>query len=393
MWSANTLFTLAVVLPPVALFAPRGTVVIGALAAIAALRDRETRVHARDLLISPFGIVLAIALVWPLATTFWSPDTDRALGVWGSLAAITVAGTILLAAGRTAANNAPGRVAQGLLVAGVLFGVLATIELASGRWLTGLVRGSTLVEVMSRGSAILAIMVFPIAVAAWRRGGVPAAGAFLFALIGIVVALPMMAAVVAVMAAVLVGAALWGWPRVGWGALHLGILAAVLLVPPGLLLIDTSGLSYAATGIPENWLHRVHMWRFAMERFAEAPIFGWGLDGARALPGGTAQIPQLNGHAPYLPLHPHNAAIQLWVELGVVGAVLAGTIVSFFLTRIRLLHTERQARAAMAASVTAWFVIAELSFGFWQNWWLAVPWIAAAFWRAIAEPTRPQRAT
>jgi O-antigen ligase len=188
-------------------------------------------------------------------------------------------------------------------------------------------------------------------------------------------------------------AAVWAWPRAGWALLHLGVLVCLLVLPWFALTYDPGGLSHAATGIPENWLHRLHVWNFAMERYLERPIAGWGLDAARLLPGGTGQVPQLRGHAPYLPLHPHNMAVQLWLELGAVGALLAAGLVSVVLTRFRLLHTERPVRAAIAATFAAWFTIAYLSFGLWQNWWVAVPWIAAALWRAIADPRRPQPAT
>ena len=41
--------------------------------------------------------------------------------------------------------------------------------------------------------------------------------------------------------------------------------------------------------------------------------------------------------------------------------------------------------AGGAALFSAYYVLGALSFGVWQNWWLALPWIIAALLRATAE--------
>ena len=84
---------------------------------------------------------------------------------------------------------------------------------------------------------------------------------------------------------------------------------------------------------------RVAIWRFTTERVVERPWLGWGMDASRMWPG-------------VIPLHPHNAALQVWLELGVVGA-------------------------ACAAVAIAYLTIGALSFGVWQEWWLGLGVLAA----------------
>ena len=63
----------------------------------------------------------------------------------------------------------------------------------------------------------------------------------------------------------------------------------------------------------------------------QRPLLGWGLDTSRAIPGGTDLRP-IHYIVPWsdkpithpdqnLPLHPHNAALQIWLELGLFGVI------------------------------------------------------------------------
>jgi O-antigen ligase len=67
--------------------------------------------------------------------------------------------------------------------------------------------------------------------------------------------------------------------------------------------------------------------------------------------------------------HPHNAALQIWVELGVVGAILAATALGLLLRLIAGLRTEALApRLALLMGAAA---VSLVGHGAWQGWWPA----------------------
>ena len=82
-----------------------------------------------------------------------------------------------------------------------------------------------------------------------------------------------------------------------------------------------------------------------------------------------------------MPLHPHNGALQAWLELGPLGALAAATAAILVTFRARRLDWMNAgiAVAMLAAYSVPWLV----SYGIWQSWWLALGWLLAAIAAAI----------
>src|SRR5690606_39588022 len=108
---------------------------------------------------------------------------------------------------------------------------------------------------------------------------------------------------------------------------------------------------------PQSWADRVGYWGRAADLTASEPILGWGLDASRMF-------------SPGIRLHPHDAALQVWLELGLVGAFAAAIVWGMTFARIARPRPGLVA-GAQAAAATAYFVIGAVSFGVWQGWWLA----------------------
>jgi O-antigen ligase len=143
--------------------------------------------------------------------------------------------------------------------------------------------------------------------------------------------------------------------------------------------------------LPQSALHRLEMWEFVAGRIEERPLLGYGLDGSRVLPG--AAEPYRLGGGQVMGLHPHNAPLQIWVELGLPGAAFAGFALFVIFRRIGAAARSRSCAAAgIGAGVTA-LTIASLSFGIWQTWWLASLVLAAPLTavvsRGIASTPQP----
>lgn len=71
-----------------------------------------------------------------------------------------------------------------------------------------------------------------------------------------------------------------------------------------------------------------------------------------------------------MPLHPHNALIQIWLELGIVGVILVGAIFSLIVALIPSSLHNRARPATLIATTACAFTIAQLGFGIWQGWWM-----------------------
>lgn len=163
-------------------------------------------------------------------------------------------------------------------------------------------------------------------------------------------------------------------------------IIAVLVVfggPMSTTLIPAPPDSFDAWGWRHTSLHhRLTIWRFAGGRIMEKPILGWGMDGARTLPGGEEELslalPDGSGtvQEQLLPLHPHNAILQIWLELGVLGAAAMAALLWVVAGKAACLP-DRYARAMAFASLAAATLIACSSYGLWQGWWQAALWIAA----------------
>lgn len=144
-----------------------------------------------------------------------------------------------------------------------------------------------------------------------------------------------------------------------------------------------------------SMMHRLKIWEFAATRALERPVLGWGLDAARRIPGGQDRIRPSDLGIPeqrFLPdilnrmqikrkndfqlrnlrLHPHNAALQVWLELGLIGVILVCAIVGRAIW-LAAATGNWQAVPVAAGGV----VLASLSFGVWQGWWVATLLVAA----------------
>jgi O-antigen ligase len=85
-----------------------------------------------------------------------------------------------------------------------------------------------------------------------------------------------------------------------------------------------------------------------------------------------------------MPLHPHNAILQLWIELGLPGAILGAALAILAIRGILARAEDVLWRAAALGLIAASLLIAFLSYGLWQRWWMSTLWLSAALMVATA---------
>jgi hypothetical protein len=121
--------------------------------------------------------------------------------------------------------------------------------------------------------------------------------------------------------------------------------------------------------LPFSFLHRIEIWNFASNLVFERPLIGWGLDSSRSI--AEKVIVERGGYEfPVLPIHPHNAFLQVWLELGLIGV---GFGIAIGLTVLRGIgEMPRQSQPVALAAFAGTMAMISVAYGIWQIWWLGV---------------------
>jgi O-antigen ligase len=156
-------------------------------------------------------------------------------------------------------------------------------------------------------------------------------------------------------------------------------LAFVFILPLSILAYDHGGTT--AHWIKHSGQHRVEIWHFAAERALDKPLLGWGFNASRYIPNGNEVSHFLPAGQSIIPLHPHDAFLQVWLELGAIGAIIVGAML---LLTLRIVDQWPAAVARFTLpGYAAGLVIAGLAFGIWQSWWMATLAFSVATYRMI----------
>ena len=243
--------------------------------------------------------------------------------------------------------------------------------------------------IFNRTSVTLLVVMVPLAALAWARGlrGL--------ALVGLVAgaAAVTRAASAAALLGLLVAALTYGMaralPRAGLALAGLGLLGALALSPvEGDLLARAmpEALHQRLSGSSSH--ARVAIARAFGAAVAEDPWrgAGFGTSGRfEAVP--TAQRLDPDFRAMLAVGHPHNSFLQVWAELGLVGACLAATVIALCLRA--LAGWPPPARAAALALIAGAAAVAFVGHGAWQGWWIASLGAAVAWLRAMRHSPGP----
>ncbi len=387
-------------------FAPNGMAPLLGVAALAVLLGanwRQTLINVVSRVRSAPVALLALLLFWALITVSWAVDKTAAITLWPRVMLVAIGGLILITALDNVGNV--GRAALLTVTVGVcaLTATILFIDRFSDAALLRGVRSITYGEVdpligsffHKKSAAILAVLTWPSMAFLIQRGRyLSAVGLVALCFLGVwssygrTVTLAMATGLVA-------------WPvfflllRPGIaaiGGLASGAVAIFPLLPRTVLAPDL--LIDRFPGIGASLHHRLLIWEFVATKIAERPITGWGFNSARALPGGQDAVrPEFRNLPGWesVPLHPHNGALQIWLELGLPGGLLAAAICGAVFIAIYRSAPDRVTAATLASATCVWLVIANASYGIWQNWWQSTVWIAVAIGIALCGISRQKQ--
>ena len=352
---------------PLLVLAPRGIAPLASAAVLfgAIMVAIKSRVSLWNHLLTVPAALLAALVIWGVASAAWSPDPLRSLDQSARIAGLVVAALAMASADFV---SAPRRLAWFLLAGFVLAILMATVDLASNGALSRPFSDRIYQPAwLNQASDAFAILLLPtgaaLAVQGYRLRGLAFAAlgaATIFALAGT-------AAKVA-LAAGLLCALLCYYRRAPITRIAAVLsVVAVVAAPLTFARIDRiAGLVHAADAIKFSAGHRLMIWSFVGDRIAEHPLRGWGLEASRAIPGGSDPI---RPDQTWLPLHPHNWPLQIWLELGVPGVVPFALLCGWFWFAVGSAAWPRLYAAAVCGSLATTFVACFATYGIWQEWW------------------------
>lgn len=171
--------------------------------------------------------------------------------------------------------------------------------------------------------------------------------------------------------------------RVIFTMLAFYIATAPILLGWGVQFVRQTGIA-----LPESFFSRLYCWEYVRLKIGDAPFFGHGLEASQTWRDSFADHPAwlADAIARYgetvawdkyhiVPLHPHNMALQVWAETGMVGASLAAIFVLFLGWR---LNSPKDwppvARYAAAGLIGVCFALSSFSLSMWNE----------AYWASVA---------
>lgn len=165
------------------------------------------------------------------------------------------------------------------------------------------------------------------------------------------------------------------------------LIIFVLVFPTAISSLPSADeIENSYPNLPNSVYPRIFIWQSSAKYILVNPILGKGFNTSRAISKPEDRVVyntktnnnglQKRGSVP-IPLHPHSAVMQIWLELGLLGI---GLFLAFLLATINSIEkatTSIPKRALAYGSFFSAFTIANISYGIWQNWWVSSLWLTA----------------
>lgn len=369
------------VLPVLSLFNNRAIVpvcIVLAIFVIIAWGPVQFWLHLRSL--SLWTKTLGVGFfLWAGASVFWAPDFLQSLTTFGKLIGTVIIGFALIGSASFLFDNVARRALWAAFFSTIIVSLLLLGDIYSG--------GLFSMNVLGKGihapygafwfkpaATILAIAMWPITLFLWRDQqrllSILAFGLSIAVMNAISVNTGLIATIMGMVVAVcfLAMGSLRAWIAIG--LLSTAFMATPVIVgavlEPEEITSELSLVSPAQNSIA----YRLHIWHFAANAFFEKPITGWGLNASRHLGSDVVVSDSVRGEiGEAIPLHPHNAVLQLFLELGIVGAVLALGLICRILLRLGHSDWPPADRIFAVGMFTAIVLFYAVSFSAWSSWW------------------------
>ena len=390
---------------PVAMFAPKALAALFALTVVAALAMHVFTHRAPPPIPARLGAALAAVLVLAAGSSLWSLTPDRTLWAAIPLAGLMLGIAVLLGIAHRFDDAARARIGTALLFgvavgAGVLL-IERTFDralLRAGLSLLGWDR-ITAPYTLKPGATILALALWPCLPVLARRFSPAATAAAVAVLFAAILFSGSDAAALSAALGLGVFALARRWDRIMAPLLGTALAGLMIAAPWIPSLAPDPRVSMAGLErLSNSGIHRIIIWQTAAEHIRARPWLGHGFDTSRSLyPQETSSMIVLARpssakmaafKAELIPLHPHNMALQIWLEMGAVGAMAVLAALLTVLVGLARAGLSRNERAVGYGFFVAALAIAATAYGAWQAWWLSALGLNAVFLVALFSYSR-----
>lgn len=369
---------LLALIPVVSVFVQRSAGYMPGLAGLVGCLSVYFAFHMRPRFpLIALGAVLSISVL-ALLSSLWSVDVHRGWQMAMRATAVMLSGILLITAVQNLDVAALKKYLWLIPSALVVAAILIVIDQKSGnpiyRFLHGHLPPSEHINrsVYNRASSIIILMLLPsmaifIHHLDWKR---------MTGLLAVSV-LPLLIVTDSQSAQLALGLALILWGFFPYGHkqawyVFAGLIFALALAAPFISIWMYNHIAQAMEAIPMLGTGgaysgaRLEIWDYISRYALKSPLYGFGMEATRNVQGfDSAEIYQKGN----VILHPHNFMLQIWIEFGVIGALLMASLLSGFILLMQrtLIYTE--ARIALP-SLVACLSIASTGYGIWQAWWI-----------------------
>ena len=197
----------------------------------------------------------------------------------------------------------------------------------------------------------------------------------------------------------------------GWLAMILAVTLAIalrsgrrwLVIWPAFAILVSGTILAGVTMMPDvapsravwPWIpaelvdtHRQQIWRFTLDRIAETPLTGRGINVIDRVAGAHDIIPGY--HAERLPSHPHNWILEILAETGVLGFIPVFFAIAWFAWRqvARFMSSGDGCHLAQLGLVATFWTSSLFNFSIWSSWWLITFFLLSAIVAGSSGPAQ-----
>ncbi|MBL6931626.1 MAG: O-antigen ligase family protein [Rhodospirillales bacterium] len=383
------------IMTPVSVISPKGMAVVLAATALGLASLRLAGGWRFNWQGSMVGKLIAAFVILCFLSAIWSIAPEKTLKTAAIFASEAIGGTLIILAA-TRLNV----IQRTWVVHAICFGLAVAMAALFFEYLSGnalrfffLTPENALewkkiahFKVYNASMTVIVLTTLPASLLIFRLGHRLLASMALAGLLGLtVIADADTSRVALVFGVVVVAVACWA-PRIATVGLMTVLVIGILAGPA--VLKETPPLQKYVDVLPQlpnSTYHRLIIWEEVVDRIWQRPVIGFGFDSSRGMTDAkTSQDFSLTYrgkriyeiHSEPIPLHPHNAALQVWLELGGLGATLYTAIL---LVLVRLVGRSNSFQGAVGlGTLTTAIFISFTAYGAWQSWWQATLWMVAA---------------
>ena len=129
---------------------------------------------------------------------------------------------------------------------------------------------------------------------------------------------------------------------------------------------------------------RLEIWDYVSRYAMDSPWFGYGIEVTRSIEDFDSNEVFQGGTSI---LHPHNFAVQFWIEFGLFGVGLLLCYFALLFRRLATNCTNSLLGRACFPTFIMFLTISSIGYGVWQSWWLGLILLVSAFVHYVSRPS------